>query len=179
MSEVVENITQADGGYDSAEFAKNARQMSVEIRNRVEIEGTIDTDVTLDHMSHNEGIYTFTLKVPRLRKDVFDYIPIDLPEKLLEDSGFEKGDNVYIVGQFRSYNVKSESNPNHMKLVLYIFVEEIHKIEKVDKVNIVRLHGHLCKVPNYRKTATGREICDLLLAVNRNYNRCDYIPCIT
>ena len=91
MSESVNNITQSEGGYDSAEFAKNARQMSVEIRNRVDIEGIIDSEVTLDHMSHNEGIYTFTLKVPRLRKDVFDYIPIDLPEKLLEDYEYKSG----------------------------------------------------------------------------------------
>ena len=152
--------------------------MSVEIRNRVEIEGIIDSEVTLDHMSHNEGIYTFTLKVPRLRKDVYDYIPIDLPEKLLEDYEYKKGDAVSIMGQFRSYNVKSENNPNHMRLILYIFVEDIHTVEKVEKVNTIRLHGHLCKKPNYRKTSTGREICDLLLAVNRNYSRCDYLPCI-
>lgn len=180
MSDLDTNITQSDDkAYDSAEFAKDARQVSVEIKNRVDIEGYIDSDVVLDHVSHNEGIYAFTLKVPRLRKDVYDYIQVGLPEKLLEGNEYVKGDKVSIVGQFRSYNVKSEDNPNHMRLILYIFVEDICKIEKVEKVNVIRLHGHLCKNPNYRKTSTGREICDMLLAVNRNYSRCDYIPCIT
>lgn len=178
MGELGTSITQQNE-YDTAEFAKDARQMSVEIKNRVEIEGTIDSDVVLDHVSHDEGIYSFILKVPRLRKDVYDYIPVDLPEKLLGECEYQKGDFVSIIGQFRSYNVKDETNPNHMKLVLYIFVEEINKIGKVGKVNVIRLHGHLCKSPNYRKTSTGREICDMLLAVNRNYNRCDYLPCIT
>lgn len=179
MSELDTNVTQSESKYDSAEFAKNARQMSVEIKNRVEIEGIIDSEIVLDHMSHNEGIYRFTLKVPRLRKDVYDYLPVDLPEKILDETKYEKGDTVSIVGQFRSYNIKDDINPNHMKLVLYIFVEDICKTEKLEKINVIRLHGHLCKTPNYRKTATGREICDLLMAVNRNYNRCDYLPCIT
>ena len=183
MSEVDNNITQTSGqkkyDYDTAEFAKDARQMSVEIKNRVEIEGYIDSEVVLDHVSHNEGIYSFTLKVPRLRKEVYDYIPVDLPEKLLNDYNFRKGDAVSIIGQFRSYNTKSETNENHMRLILYIFVEEIYKVDEIERLNVIRLHGHLCKNPNYRKTTTGRDICDMLLAVNRNYNRCDYLPCIT
>ena len=81
-------------------------------------------------------------------------------------------------GQFRSYN-RHEENKN--KLVLSVFVREVNLLESEDEIqrpNSIFLDGYICKEPVYRKTPLGREIADLLLAVNRPYGKSDYIPCI-
>ena len=150
---------------------------TVEVRNSVEIVGLIDSDLTLSYKVKEEGIYKFILKVPRLKRDVYDYLNVELPERGNDISSFNKGDRVRITGQFRSSNRKQEGEEK-THLYLNIFTESIKHETSTYKVNEIRLHGHLCKEPRFRTTPNGREICDLLLAVNRNYDRCDYIPCI-
>ena len=167
--EILDQIQKSDDAHKS---------VTIEIRNKVEIVGTIETEPTLSHKVHEEGIYTFILKVPRLRNDVFDHLVVELPERGNNLSRFNVGDRVRIEGQFRSSNRKEEGEAKG-HLYLSIFVESIEPESSTYKVNEVRLHGHLCKDPHFRMTPTGREICDLLLAVNRNYDRCDYIPCVT
>ena len=128
-------------------------------------------------------MYIFDLSVPRLSGNA-DNIPITISERLLVEEDLETGKNVIIEGQFRSYNsYENEKN----RLVLTVFAKEIKfgnedeeefKPSKENASNEVILDGFICKKPIYRKTPFGREIADILLAVNRAYNKSDYIPCI-
>ena len=162
---------------DKVEKDDGVRYATVELKNRVELIGVIDSELELSYRTNHEGIYKFILKVPRLKKDVFDYLIIEAPERGMKIERFSMGDNVKVTGQFRSLNRREEGDTkSHM--YLHIFAESIEPDDSDNKVNEIRLHGHLCKNPNFRVTRKGREICDLLLAVNRYYGRCDYIPCI-
>lgn len=169
--EIVDQIQKSDNG-------NSVKCSTVEIRNKVEIVGTIDTEIEVAYKIHEEVIYKFVLKVPRLRKDVFDYLNVEIPERGMNLSNFGVGDKVKLVGQFRSSNRKDDGE-DKSHLYLNIFAESIESETTNSKINEVKLHGHICREPHFRVTPNGREICDLLLAVNRNYNRCDYIPCIT
>ena len=117
------------------------------------------------------------VEVERL-SDSTDVIPVMVSERLLDVNQDYRGQLISISGQFRSYN-RHEEKKN--KLVLSVFAREIEFIEEVDensKSNQIFLDGFICKEPIYRKTPLGREIADLLLAVNRPYGKSDYIPCI-
>ena len=142
--------------------------------NRVYLCGKIETTPTLSHEIYGEGFYEFMLSVPRLSEQ-FDFIPITLSEKLLAERELRVGENIAIEGQFRSYNKVIES---HSKLMLTVFVREFVEIEENKNPNVVELIGYICKEPIYRMTPLSREICDLLVAVNRAFNKSDYIPCI-
>ncbi|MBR6788742.1 MAG: single-stranded DNA-binding protein [Clostridia bacterium] len=142
--------------------------------NRVYLCGKIETTPTLSHEIYGEGFYEFMLSVPRLSEQ-FDVIPITLSEKLLAERDLRVGENIAIEGQFRSYNKVIES---HSKLMLTVFVREFVEIEENKNPNVVELIGYICKEPIYRMTPLSREICDLLVAVNRAFNKSDYIPCI-
>ncbi|WHH59018.1 single-stranded DNA-binding protein [Petroclostridium sp. X23] len=145
--------------------------------NLVEIIGEVDSELIFNHKVYGEGFYNFTLKVSRL-SDVADYIPITVSERLLEDMNLRIGDQIEVAGQFRSYNnYNNEGN----KLILTVFAKDINQLQddkKVKNPNSIFLNGYICKHPIYRTTPFGREICDILLAVNRAYNKSDYIPCI-
>lgn len=107
-----------------------------------------------------------------------DYIPLMISERLIDTTKSYIGQKVYVTGQFRSYN-RHEEVKN--RLVLSVFVREIEFIEEETeemKSNQIMLDGYICKEPIYRKTPLGREIADLLVAVNRSYGKSDYIPCI-
>ena len=150
---------------------------SVYNNNLVEVHGYVDSVPSLHHKTHDENIYEFTLKVPRLNPDTYDYLPIKISERVTRISGLKVGDKVKIEGQFRSFN-KINKETNKTSLQLSIFVRNISKIETVGNTNVITLVGHLCKEPVYRITPSGREISDMILAVNRVYGRSDYIPCI-
>ena len=143
--------------------------------NIITLVGTIVSEKQFSHEVYGEGFYTFDLEVPRLSENS-DIIPVTVSERILGDS-FKIGQKVIIDGQFRSYNnYENEKN----KLVLTVFVKDI-KIADVDETqnpNEIILDGFICKKPIYRTTPFGREIADILLAVNRAYNKSDYIPCI-
>lgn len=116
--------------------------------------------------------------VPRL-SDSADLIPLMVSERLLDVTQDLRGQLIMVSGQFRSYN-RHEEHKN--KLILSVFVREltfIDTLEENEKTNYIFLDGYICKEPIYRKTPLGREIADILLAVNRPYGKSDYIPCIS
>lgn len=145
--------------------------------NQVNIYGEVVSDFTFSHEVYGEGFYMVYLSVKRLSQ-VFDTIPLMVSERLIDVSKDYRGMFMEASGQFRSYNRHEE---NHNRLVLSVFVRDLHidEIEQeVEKPNYIFLDGYLCKPPVYRKTPLGREIADLLMAVNRPYGKSDYIPCI-
>ena len=145
--------------------------------NIVKIGGRISSDIELSHELYDEKFYKFYVETNRLSSSS-DKLPVIISERLIDLSTLNKGDMICISGQFRSYNEPTESGKS--KLVLSIFTKEIEKIEdeSVITLNDATFVGYICKPPIYRKTPLGREIADLLLAVNRTYKKSDYIPCI-
>ncbi|OUP49701.1 single-stranded DNA-binding protein [Lachnoclostridium sp. An181] len=145
--------------------------------NQVTIMGEIATGFTFSHEVFGEGFYMVDVLVKRLSNSD-DRIPLMISERLIDVKQDYTGCYIMASGQFRSYN-RHEEQKNH--LVLSVFVREIEFIdEELDgaKTNTILLDGYICKKPVYRKTPLGREIADLLLAVNRPYGKSDYIPCI-
>lgn len=145
--------------------------------NQVTIMGEVVSDFVYSHEIYGEGFYMVDIKVLRL-SDSSDIIPLMVSERLIDVTGDYKGCFVSVIGQFRSYN-RHEERKN--RLVLSVFAREIEFVEEVEesmKSNQIYLDGYICKTPIYRKTPLGREIADLLLAVNRPYGKSDYIPCI-
>ena len=145
--------------------------------NRVSILGEIVSEFRFSHEVFGEGFYIVDVAVSRL-SDMYDTIPLMVSERLVDVTQNLKGKLVEASGQFRSYN-RHEGTKN--KLVLSIFVREWQIVEEnleAGKKNQIFLDGFICKAPVYRKTPLGREISDLLIAVNRPYGKSDYIPCI-
>ena len=145
--------------------------------NHLVLVGKIVSDKSYSHEIYGEKFYVFNLEVVRLSSTV-DIIPITISERLLTGIELKIGNKVSVEGQFRSYNnYENERN----RLILTVFAKEIIEVseeEKDEVTNEVTLVGYVCKKPVYRQTPFGREIADLLLAVNRAYNKSDYIPCI-
>ena len=144
--------------------------------NQAVVAGEIISDFEFSHEVFGEGFYTVKLKVSRLSHSS-DTIPLLISERLIDVSQSCIGRFMEARGQFRSYN-KHENNRNH--LVLSLFVRELELLDVLDnrKPNMIFLDGYICKEPVYRTTPLGREIADVLLAVNRAYSKSDYIPCI-
>lgn len=147
--------------------------------NRISLFGEITTEVVFSHDVHGEAFYSFNLLVPRL-SSAFDDLPITISERIMDRANFVPGNNVLISGQIRSYNNYIEEERRN-RLVLTVFAKdyELKGDTLGENPNDVFLDGYICKPPIYRTTPFGREIADLLLAVNRSYNKSDYIPCIT
>ena len=142
--------------------------------------GNIVSDKTFSHEIYGESFYLFNLEVPRLSGNE-DIIPITISERLIASFDLSIGKKVVVEGQFRSYNsYENERN----RLVLTVFAKDIMEYKEEEEEpkektsNEVVLNGYICKKPIYRQTPFGREIADILLAVNRAYNKSDYIPCI-
>ncbi len=145
--------------------------------NQVSIVGEVVSEFTFSHEIFGEGFYMVDISVKRLSESE-DYIPVMISERLVDVSEDLTGQIVRVAGQFRSYN-RHEEKKN--KLVLSVFAREWEFVdEEVEnaKTNLIFLDGFICKPPIYRKTPLGREIADLLIAVNRPYGKSDYIPCI-
>ena len=145
--------------------------------NQVEIMGRIASEFVFSHQVFGEGFYLVDVLVKRL-SDSEDCIPVMISERLVDITQDYIGEYIHVMGQFRSYN-RHEEKKN--RLVLSVFAREISFVEEEDetmKTNQIYLDGYICKPPVYRKTPLGREIADLLLAVNRPYGKSDYIPCI-
>ena len=146
--------------------------------NHLVLKGKIVSEKSYSHEIYGEKFYVFNLEVIRLSSTV-DIIPITISERLLTGLDLDIGKKVVVEGQFRSYNnYENERN----RLILTVFAKEINEIEgeddKEEVTNEVILVGYVCKKPIYRQTPFGREIADVLLAVNRAYNKSDYIPSI-
>lgn len=145
---------------------------SYENNNYVLLKGKITELPKYSHTVMGEGFFEMFVEVQRLSDEV-DLLPVTISERLISE--FKIGDEIGIVGQFRSYN-KIEDNKS--KLMLTIFVKELVDPREMTEINQIYLVGYICKEPVYRTTPFGREICDVLLAVNRAYNKSDYLPCI-
>ncbi|MFA5522914.1 MAG: single-stranded DNA-binding protein [Tissierellales bacterium] len=149
--------------------------------NSITVVGKILNEKEFSHEMYGEGFYSFDLEVPRL-SDYSDVLPITISERLIVNMDIKPGADVVVEGQLRSYNrYLNGSN----KLVLTIFARdarvpenESELAELLKRPNEIYLDGYICKAPIYRTTPFGREITDLLVAVNRPYNKSDYIPCI-
>ena len=145
--------------------------------NQVSVSGEIVSGFTFSHEVFGEGFYMMDLLVRRL-SDSADQIPVMISERLIDVSRDYVGEYIRIGGQFRSYN-RHEEKKN--RLVLSVFAREVEFLDgemENAKTNQIFLDGYICKPPVYRKTPLGREIADLLIAVNRPYGKSDYIPCI-
>lgn len=145
---------------------------SYENNNNVLIKGKIVKLPSYSHTVMGEGFFEMFVEVKRL-SDETDVLPVTISERLID--GFKLGDELGIIGQFRSYN-KLEGEKS--KLMLTIFVKELVDPNDITAVNQINMIGYICKEPIYRTTPFGREICDVLIAVNRAYNKSDYLPCI-
>ena len=156
--------------------------------NYLTLVGKVTGEKKFSHEIYGERFYVFNLNIPRL-SGVADIIPITISERLINDETLKEGQKLLVKGQFRSYNsYENEKN----RLILTVFAkdvkiiteeeqqdEEENEMTKKDVItNEVVLIGYICKKPIYRQTPCGREIADILLAVNRAYNKSDYIPCI-
>ena len=152
--------------------------------NHITLVGKITDEKKFSHEIYGEKFYTFDLSVPRLSGNA-DIIPVTISERLFKDEDLAIDKKVKITGQFRSYNsYENERN----RLILTVFAKDIEFLPNQEEEvvaskdlisNEVVLTGYICKPPIYRQTPFGREIADILLAVNRAYNKSDYIPCIT
>ena len=165
--------------------------------NYLTLVGKVASEKKFSHEIYGERFYSFDLMIPRLSGSA-DIIPVTASERLFTDEMLQDGTKLLIKGQFRSYNsYENEKN----KLILTVFAKDIEKLEEDEEevvesdelseeearekafrkdyiTNEVVLVGYICKPPVYRQTPFGREIADLLLAVNRAYNKSDYIPSI-
>lgn len=142
--------------------------------NRVFLKGTVASEARFSHEVYGEGFYEMDVVVKRLSGQE-DILPITISERLIESNGITKGAELCAVGQFRSYNKLIDGKS---KLMLTVFVREIVKDSGARNPNNIVLSGYICKPPVYRTTPFAREISDVLIAVNRAYNKSDYIPCI-
>lgn len=145
--------------------------------NKVTIKGEVVSGFTFSHEIYGEGFYMMDVKCPRLSEN-FDVIPVMVSERLMDVTEDYIGRLVSVSGQFRSYN-RHEEQKN--RLILSVFAREIEFLDEVpngSESNQIFLDGYICKEPVYRKTPLGREIADVLLAVNRPYEKSDYLPVI-
>lgn len=150
--------------------------------NVVKIIGRITETIKFSHEMYGEGFYNFQLEVPRL-SDSVDILPVTISERLIINMDLSIHSYVEIYGQLRSYNRYINSSS---RLILTVFARDIRILEDGEEINEllrspneIYLDGYICKAPIYRTTPFGREISDLLVAVNRPYNKSDYIPCIS
>ena len=145
------------------------------LNNKIYLEGTVVSELEFSHEMYGEGFYTFNLEVHRLSESR-DLLSITVSERLITDVGLTIGTDIIVEGQLRSYN-KFMDGAN--RLILTVFARNIEAcLERSKNPNQIFLDGYICKQPIYRTTPFGREIADMLLAVNRAYNKSDYIPTI-
>ena len=155
--------------------------------NYLTLVGKVTGEKKFSHEIYGERFFLFNLSIPRLSGNE-DIIPITISERLIKEDTLQEGKKLLVKGQFRSYNsYENEKN----RLILTVFAKDIMEVEETENseeenemvkkdtiTNEVVLIGYICKKPIYRQTPFGREISDILLAVNRAYNKSDYIPCI-
>ena len=145
-----------------------------EKNNKVYLAGEIASEATFSHEVYGEGFYEFFVRVYRLSGQA-DILPVTVSERLVARADLTIGKSICAVGQFRSYN-KIEGGKS--RLMLTVFIRELAEDAQEKNPNSILLSGYICKPPVYRTTPFNREIADILVAVNRAYNKSDYIPCI-
>lgn len=145
-----------------------------EKNNKAFISGEIVTEAEFSHEVYGEGFYEMNVLVKRLSGQG-DILPVTISERLIADKDLKVGVTINALGQFRSYNKLVDGKS---KLMLTVFVRELLDYTPIKNPNTIVLTGYICKPPVYRTTPFNREIADILIAVNRSYNKSDYIPCI-
>lgn len=168
-------LYRAKSEYDT--LGKGVTMINLQENNEVRVAGTVKEEPEYSHELFGEKFYTLKMDVKRL-SDVSDEVFITVSERLCNIEELTEGAFIYVKGQFRSYN---NYYSDDRKLILTVFAKELHIIEnekEIDNPNFIYLNGFICKEPQYRKTPLEREITDILIAVNRLYNKSDYIPCI-
>lgn len=149
----------------------NFEQMN---NNKVYIAGKVVSEPKFSYEVFGEGFYEFNLEVKRL-SDISDIIPVTISERLLQTENILVGSYLAGVGQFRSYNKLVDGKS---KLMLTVFIRELRQYDENVNPNQIEITGYVCKEPIYRTTPFKREIADVLIAVNRSFNKSDYLPCI-
>lgn len=149
----------------------NFEQMN---NNKVYVAGKVVSEPKLSYEVFGEGFYEFDLEVRRL-SDISDIIPVTISERLMQLQNVVVGTMIAGVGQFRSYNKIID---NKSKLMLTVFIRELKEYDETINPNQIELIGYVCKEPIFRTTPFKREIADVLIAVNRSFNKSDYLPCI-
>ncbi len=144
-----------------------------QVTNQITLRGSLLSLPRLSHENHGKKFYRFTLEVPRL-SGTADLLPIVAEERLIEAIDPDAGEMITVRGQVRSHNVRSKGIRH---LLIFVFAASI-TVEDGEPINDVLLEGPLCREPIYRRTPLGREICDVMLAVPRAFQRADYLPCI-
>ena len=142
--------------------------------NKVYIAGKVVSEPKFSYEVFGEGFYEFNLEVKRL-SDISDVIPVTISERLMQAENIIMGSNLAGVGQFRSYNKLIDGKS---KLMLTVFIRELKEYDESINPNQIEITGYVCKEPIYRTTPFKREIADVLIAVNRSFNKSDYLPCI-
>jgi single-stranded DNA-binding protein len=146
--------------------------------NSVSIVGKVITDPEFSHEVYGEGFYIVYIQVPRL-SEAYDNLPVMFSERLIDPESIDKSQYLIVEGQFRSYNNYNSTSGHKLMLTVFAREIEISEEEVINRnPNQICLNGFICRKPMYRTTPFGREIADILLAVNRAYNKSDYIPCI-
>lgn len=152
--------------------------------NKVFVSGRIEAEFDFSHEVLWEKFYRTRVRVERL-SGTEDLVPIVVSDLLIGRERMKtslEGKWVEVAGQFRSYNKLGEDGRRHLDLFLFVTAINIYddedELEEVTNANLIYLDGYLCKPPVFRKTPLGRQITDLLIAVNRPYGKSDYIPCI-
>lgn len=138
--------------------------------NQTKLIGTVATEFTYSHEAFNEKFYCAYIQINR-RSNASDLIPALFSERMINTKDSYMGECIAVAGEFRSRNENG-------KVILYIFVQKYEFVEEMEHYNDVFLEGYICKKPTYRKTPLGREISDVILAVNRKCGKTDYIPCV-
>lgn len=145
----------------------------VEKYNKTYISGEVASEPEFSHETYGEKFYEFKVKVPRL-SGTNDILPVTISERILPKD-MAIGAPIHALGQFRSYNKIVD---DRSRLMLTVFIRELLQEPAGANLNVITLAGYICKKPAYRITPFNREIADLLIAVNRSYNKSDYIPAI-
>lgn len=143
------------------------------IANHIDLIGSLASAPQFSHDNHGRRFFSFFLEVERLSGTI-DRLPVLASEQLLRATTVHEGDSLHITGQIRSFNSRT---PGRHRLIISVLAEQMSVCSEPHD-NLTALTGVICKEPVYRRTPLGREICDVMLAVNRPYRRADYIPCI-
>ena len=144
-----------------------------QVTNQITLRGSLLSLPRFSHENHGKKFYRFTLEVPRL-SGAADLLPIVAEQRLVDAMDPDAGENITVRGQVRSHNVRTNGTRH---LLIFVFAASI-TVEDGEPINDCVLEGPLCRDPVYRRTPLGREICDVMLAVPRQFRRADYLPCI-
>ena len=139
------------------------------------LSGYLAEEPTYSHECKGESFYKARLDVLR-KSGVIDTIPVIVSEVFLTSENQIPGTYWAVAGQIRSYNERDAEGKMHLQVFFFI-MQQVDREERIPE-NEIFLDGYLCSPPNHRMTPTGREISDMMIAVNRSFGKTDYIPCI-